>query len=570
MKDNEVKDDIYESPEIPVSEVMENNKRVVEGKGVYKSISTSKKVVEYNKKIYLANDGKLYEISEDLTNSKVLAEDVDSFEINNDKLYSKNLYIDLKSGESKAVNNLIYVDADVLLLQPSDSTFNIISNKSNVIVNLENGEFLRKINDKLYFQQNMLESSSLYYMEIGDSSLNLINKEGREKLWENIDMESYIDENVSIEKIKRAFMEIDEITLVDNKIYYSYIVNDYDLSPMSIGAGGYDKKIVCLDVMGENKSIETISYSDGPAYHVSGSYLSEKMYSEDGVEEKEHYKIEFKEDCFVLIGDNGYGEIAKIMKSYPTNRGEKWSTGKVLDLGDVIYVPIETWGISGWRDYIEDKDHYFIRKDGFKTVEWEEGKLNDVECETTIQVLKSNKPYERINSNFGWVFINSIECYGDDYLVRGNVYDRYKLTKDEIERKISSNEPVYIENEACIILASDKNYFDYKIEGKSKVYYAGKYHYAENFNGQYYYIENYGSQWGDIWQLTDEKVEFLVSKDVEIEFYMHSIKIQDLYEEYMNKFVFPRLESFEVGEAIFWIGFEDGKCTGLSSVADGC
>lgn len=492
---NEVKKDIYEISEIPVSEVIENNKRAVEGKGVYKSIPPSKKVIEYNKKIYLADEGKLYEISEDLTNSKLLSENVDSFEINDSKLYSENLCLDLNSGKIKSINNLIYVDGDVLLLQLSDSVFNIVSDKanSNVTVNLENGEFLRKIDNKLFFQQNMLESSSLYYMEIGDLSLKLINKEEIEKLWKNIDMENYVDENVSIEKIKRNFMEIDEITLVDNKIYYSYIVNDFDLTPRGIGAGGYDKKIICLDIMGENKRIETIFAADGPAYHVDGAYLSERMYSEDGMEEKERYKIEFKEDYFML-GYSGNSEIARIMKSYSTNRGEKWSIGKVTDLDHVIYISIENWGISGWRDYIEDKDHYFIRKDGFKVVECEEGKLKEMEYETGS--------YFDYNS----YFINSIEPYGEDYLIKGTICELHRLTKEEINKKFNNDETIYIEEKEYKIVKSDKEYYDYMLKGEDIDY--------ELFPAydNVYGISGEGREWGGIWQLTD-KVEFIVDKD---------------------------------------------------------
>jgi len=364
---------------------------------VYTMLYNSKTIEEYNDKIYFVDSGKLYEISDELKNIRILSERIDSFKIYNNKLYGNKEVIDLSDGKITKLNNLVYVDNEILVLHPTSNTFEIFNHSNKLIkkFQLDKGEFINSSGNILFFQQISADSSSLYYIDVNDLELKLVNKEGRENLW--FDKEP--DLNVEFELLYEdwqleEFMTIDWVEIIDGKIYYSYLIVDSELNPKGVGAGGYDKRIIEIDLECNSKRVYAEStVGEGPRIVSSGADLLEIIDAYFYSGNDAGFEVEFEEDYFWIFTQE-FGDktsiISKIQNPKPSRDilydgrvleefgKDYWYGGNVLELRNYLCANISVWTTVGWRDVIDTNQMYFLKKDGSSIVGFKEGKLFEV------------------------------------------------------------------------------------------------------------------------------------------------------------------------------------------------
>ncbi len=353
--------------------------------------------LEYNDNIYYIDEDKLYEISTNLENeSRVITDKATCFKIIDNCIYMVDKYINLKDNKVTALDNLLYVDDEIMILKPEKDEYKIIRNKdmNEKIITFEDGDFLTKEGNRIYFQKCTYNTSYLYYLEVGNYELKCIHSDNRANLWRDYsftqihgyrNLTYYITAGV----MQSEFMKIDNIYFINNEIYIDYYVDEFDLGA-EVGCGAYDRRLVKFDLYGNNIEDQGIYKTDMPAVTIYGPNLEEKIALSQIEDEKlESYKVSSENNYFELKKgkNNDYTTIARFamendfVKELSKDTIEYVYGSIIKEFENFLMVKINGYEISGWRDIETASRCYLIRKKDLKCVN-----IDNVKNPLTVEI----------------------------------------------------------------------------------------------------------------------------------------------------------------------------------------
>lgn len=433
------------------------------------------KVGMYNDSVFIVEEGGLYRLNDNLEIKELFSKEIDSnFKIVDNKLYSNNKCLTLDTKEITEINEVIYVDEEVELLKLSADKFLLKNSKYNLKETFEirNGIFIKRIDDKLYFQSIEREKSDLYYINIHNGKVNHVTTDfiPDDLMIEYISRKEYKEgEELYIDSFCKKYLTIQDLVLIDIKIVY--IRGVYDMGEY-IGEGTWDGETIGVHHDGTGKKIKATR---------NGRYVSERemLFEKSKEQNQEQYKVQdiSGKTCSIYeLGEySSYYEIARIDR-------ETKGDGKIIDIGEYLYVVIKNTEYppnSGWRG--EDVEYeYLISKEDLKIYFINNGNFVRVK-NLFIEDVYNHEPIRVYNGNM----VGNTA----DIIKRKGIKNKYK----EILHTYTKKDVMYIFQD------------DYDENGKMEAFvFTGE-------NAELKYANN--SMKGELWYVSGDVVENVLTYD---------------------------------------------------------